>query len=261
LTVLDDIIVGVRADLAARRADLGLAEVRARALTRGPARILRPGPGLICEVKRASPSAGALAVIDDPAALAAAYARGGAAAISVLTERRRFHGSLADLDAVRAAVDVPILRKDFVVDEYQVYETRAHDADLLLLIVAALSDDQLSHLYGLGRELGLTVLVETHTPEEIDRASALDLEGALLGVNVRNLKDLSVDTGRFAPLAALAPTGPVLVAESGVRTAADVAAYATAGAGLVLVGEALVKAGEPAEAVTSFTAAARASHG
>src|SRR5699024_9347688 len=146
VTVLDAIIAGVREDLDARRTDRPLARVREDALAAAPVRPFPPagGFGLICEVQRSSPSKGALADIPDPAALAAAYERGGAAAISVLTEARRFNGSLADLDAVRAAVDVPVLRKDFMVDEYQFHEARAHGADIVLLIVAALDDAQLT---------------------------------------------------------------------------------------------------------------------
>ncbi|GAA2091104.1 MULTISPECIES: indole-3-glycerol phosphate synthase TrpC [Brevibacterium] len=258
MTVLDAIVAGVREDLDARRRALPLEAVRAQA-EQAPA--VRPFPadeefGLICEVKRSSPSKGELAAIPDPAALAGAYARGGAAAISVLTESRRFAGTLADLDAVRAAVDVPVLRKDFMVEEYQFHEARAHGADIVLLIVAALSDAQLGEFLALSRALGMAALVETHTAAELDRAR--DAGAELVGVNTRNLKDLSVDPARFRPLAAHAPAGTRLVAESGVSDADSVAAYAAAGAGLVLVGEALVKDGDPESAVARFTAAGAA---
>ncbi|WP_029089121.1 indole-3-glycerol phosphate synthase TrpC [Brevibacterium album] len=255
MTVLDSIIAGVAEDLEERRREVPLAEIRARAAAAPGARPFpaEAGFGLICEVKRRSPSKGALADIPDPAALAAAYARGGAAAISVLTERRRFDGTLADLDAVRAAVDVPVLRKDFMVDEYQFHEARAHGADIVLLIVAALTDAQLSEFLELSRALGMAALVEAHTAEELARASAAG--ASLVGVNTRNLKDLSVDPARFGPLAAHAPAGACLVAESGVSDAESVAAYAAAGARLVLVGEALVTGGEPEAAVARFTAA------
>lgn len=258
MTVLASIVEGVRADLAERRRARPLAEVR-RAAAHAPAALAAPAPEdfrLICEVKRASPSAGALAEIADPAAQAAAYAAGGAAAISVLTEARRFSGTLADLDAVRAAVDIPVLRKDFMVEEYQFYEARAHGADLVLLIAAALDDAQLAAFAALARDLGMAVLAEAHTPAEVERALAIAPD--LMGINTRNLKDLSVDPARFGPLAALCPPGAPLVAESGVARAADVAGYARAGARLALVGEALVRSGEPARAVEEFTAAGRA---
>ena len=258
MTVLDAIIAGVREDLDARRADRPLSRVREDALAAAPVRPFPPagGFGLICEVKRSSPSKGALADIPDPAALAAAYESGGAAAISVLTEARRFNGSLADLDAVRAAVDVPVLRKDFMVDEYQFHEARAHGADIVLLIVAALDDAQLIDFLALSRELGMAALVEAHTVDELARAGRAG--AALVGVNTRNLKDLTVDSARFAHLAPHAPAGAVLVAESGVSGPDTVAQYAAAGARLGLVGEALVTGGDPAAAVAALTAAGAA---
>ncbi|MCC3279466.1 indole-3-glycerol phosphate synthase TrpC [Arthrobacter sp. zg-Y40] len=262
MSVLDDIIAGVREDLSERRQSVPFEELREQALgapaaldayaalggTASPRSELR----VIAEVKRSSPSKGALADIADPAALAAAYERGGAAVISVLTEQRRFRGSLADLDAVRAAVGIPVLRKDFTVDEYQIWEARAHGADLVLLIVAALDDSQLRAFLDLTHELGMNALVETHTPEEVDRAVALGAR--LIGINVRNLKTLDVDRAVFAPLAAGIPAGPVVIAESGVRDAADVEHYAANGANAVLVGEALVKHASPAETIGEFTA-------
>lgn len=257
MTVLGDIIDGVREDLEERRARVDLEQIKERAAAAAPARSFAPEQfGLICEVKRSSPSKGALADIADPSELAAAYESGGAAAISVLTEERRFGGSLADFAAVRARVDVPLLRKDFMVDEYQVYEARAYGADIILLIVAALDDSQMRRLYDLAHELGMAVLVEAHTSEEIVRATALGAK--VLGVNTRNLKDLSVDPARFAPLAAQARGHTHLVAESGVATSAEVELYAAAGADLVLVGEALVKHGDPQAAVAEFTRAGRA---
>jgi indole-3-glycerol phosphate synthase len=211
--------------------------------------------GLIAEVKRASPSKGDLAEIPEPAQLAETYAASGASAISVLTEQRRFRGSLADLDAVRARVDVPVLRKDFVVEPYQVHEARAHGADLVLLIVAALEDGPLQELDALVTELGMQALVETHTEEELERALALDAQ--LIGVNARNLKDLTVDLDRAAALLRRIPAGPLAIGESAVLSRADVEAYAAAGADAVLVGEALVTSGDPAAAVTSFRQVAR----
>lgn len=264
MSVLDDIIVGVREDLEARRLAVPLARLQesvdAAPAPRDAIARLIPTPehpfGVIAEVKRRSPSKGALAEIPEPAKLAAAYEAGGAAAISVLTEQRRFGGSLADFDAVRAAVDVPLLRKDFTVDPYQILEARAHGADLVLLIVAALDDAQLTDFLQLTHELGMAALVETHTEAEIERAAA---SGArLVGVNVRNLKTLDVDNQRFANLASLLPSHAVAIAESGVAGVNDVTDYARQGADAILVGEALVKGSDPRAAVAEFTAAGAA---
>ncbi|KLU09252.1 tryptophan synthase subunit beta [Kocuria sp. SM24M-10] len=263
-TVLDAIIEGVRADLAERRERVGLDELRAAAAQRPPAldaeSALR-GPSadavqIIAEVKRSSPSKGALAPIADPALLAAGYERGGASVISVLTEQRRFNGSLADLDAVRAAVGVPVLRKDFTVDEYQIWEARAHGADLVLLIVAALTDEQLRRFLDLTHELGMHALVETHTPEEIERAVAVGAR--IVGVNVRNLKTLDTDVETFGRLAGLLPQDAVLVAESGVEGEEQVELYASHGAKAVLVGEALVRSADAAAAIAGYRTAGAA---
>ncbi|MEO5993914.1 MAG: indole-3-glycerol phosphate synthase TrpC, partial [Arthrobacter sp.] len=184
MSVLDDINAGVREDMAGRQRLVTLAELKERAAAAPPARDAWTALGgasasreqlkVIAEIKRRSPSKGDLASIADPASLAVQYADGGAAAISVLTEQRRFNGSLADFDAVRAAVDIPLLRKDFMIDEYQIWEARAHGADLILLIVASLSDAQLREFTALSRELGMNVLVETHTAGEVERAVAAD---------------------------------------------------------------------------------------
>jgi indole-3-glycerol phosphate synthase len=265
-TVLDDIVRGVREDLAARRRRLPPEAVREAAQAASPALdalgLLAPrsdGVHVIAEVKRRSPSKGALADIPDPASLAAAYAQGGASAVSVLTERRRFGGSLEDLAAVREAVQVPVLRKDFVVEEDQVWEARAHGADLVLLIVAALSDDQLTGLLALVRHLGMEALVEAHDEEEAERA--VRAGAAVVGVNARNLRTLEVDPATFGRVAPGLPDGLVVVAESGVTGPQDVAAYALAGAHAVLVGEALVTGADPAQAVRSFLAAGGATGG
>jgi len=256
MSVLDDIVAGVREDLAERRATTPLVDLRA-ALADAPAPLdpmphfRAPGSSVIAEVKRRSPSKGDLADIPDPAALAKLYAAGGAAAISVLTEQRRFGGSLADLRAVRAAVDVPVLRKDFIVESYQLVEARAAGADLALLIVAALDDDTLRRLHGEARELGLTVLVEVHDEAETERAVALGAE--LIGVNARNLKTLAVDNDTFSRLAPLVPADRVLVAESGIAGEVDVKRFVSEGARVVLVGEALVKDGDPERAVEAMT--------
>lgn len=256
MSVLDDIVAGVRADLAEREAAAPLADLRAALADVDPPRDPMPhfrGPGssVIAEVKRKSPSKGALADIPDPADLARQYAAGGAAAISVLTEQRRFGGSLDDLRAVRAAVDTPILRKDFIVTSYQLLEARAAGADLALLIVAALDDDTLRRLHDEARELGLTVLVEVHDEPEAERAVALGAE--LVGVNARNLKTLQIDTDTFGRLAPLVPDDRVKVAESGIFSDQDVKRFVSEGARAVLVGEALVKDGDPQSAVASMT--------
>lgn len=258
MTVLDQIIAGVREDMAQRQKTVSLEELKEQVAQQAPAldayAALRGGAvtsvEVISEVKRSSPSKGALSDIPDPAALAAAYQAGGAAAISVLTEQRRFGGSLTDLDAVRAAVSIPVLRKDFTIDEYQIWEARAHGADLILLIVAALDDATLARFLELTHQLGMNALVETHTPEEIERAKALGAR--IVGVNVRNLKTLEVDNANFQKLAPLLPAEAIIVAESGVAGPQDVADYASHGAKAVLVGEALVKSGAPTESVAAF---------
>ena len=183
---------------------------------------------------------GASADIPDPAALAAEYERGGAAAISVLTEGRRFLGSLDDLDRVRAAVHIPVLRKDFITTPYQIWEARAHGADIVLLIVAALDDATLRELLDLTHELGMTALVETHTAEEIERA--VQAGAAVIGINARNLKDLSVNVGNYRELAASLPPDVIKVAESGVFGSVELEDYARAGADAVLVGEGVATA-------------------
>ncbi|MTD16744.1 indole-3-glycerol phosphate synthase TrpC [Nakamurella sp. YIM 132087] len=258
MNVLDEILVGVREDLAAREAAVPLAEIKARALAAPAAKQVlpvfrEPGVGVIAEVKRASPSKGALASIADPAELAAGYAAGGARAISVLTERRRFGGSLADLDAVRAAVDIPVLRKDFIVSPYQVHEARAHGADMVLLIVAALEQNVLHGLLERIESLGMTALVEIHTEAEADRA--LEAGAKIIGVNARDLTTLQIDRDVFARIAPGLPSEVVRVAESGVRGTADLLAYAGAGADAVLVGEGLVTSGDPRAAVADLVTA------
>ncbi|OYN99042.1 indole-3-glycerol-phosphate synthase [Enemella evansiae] len=260
MTVLDEIIVGVREDLAERERAVPAARL-AEQVAGAPAprdpmpAFTAPGVSVLAEVKRASPSRGDLAQIADPAALAARYAAGGAAAISVLTERRRFRGSLDDLVSVRAAVEVPVLRKDFIVTDYQLIEARAAGADLALLIVAALDDAQLRDLHATAVELGLTPLVEVHDEAEIERAVAVGAR--LVGVNNRNLKTLAVDPATFARLAPLVPEGVCRVNESGITGPADVAASRAAGADVVLVGEALVTGDDPAAAVQAMIDAGR----
>lgn len=269
MTVLDDIIAGVRVDLGARRAITSLEQMKARAAQAPAALDAFAALGghervsardttmrVISEVKRKSPSKGALADIPEPALLAAEYEAGGASVISVLTESRRFGGSLDDLDAVRAAVRIPVLRKDFTVDEYQIYEARAHGADLILLIVAALDDQKLASFLELTHQLGMNALVETHTEEEIARAVTAGAK--LIGVNVRNLKTLDVDVNTFGALAHLLPKQAVLIAESGVESVEQVSYYGAHGADAILVGEALVKHADPRTSVAQFIAAGTA---
>jgi indole-3-glycerol phosphate synthase len=260
MSVLDDIVAGVREDLEVRRAVHSEADLAAAAQVLPPAHdpmpaFRSPGLSVIAEVKRRSPSKGDLADIPDPAALAAAYSAGGADAISVLTEQRRFGGSLDDLRTVRGAVTTPLLRKDFVVTGYQLVEARAAGADLVLLIVAALDDVLLKDLHDQARELGLTVLTEVHDEDEVVRALAIGAQ--LVGVNARNLKTLDVDPDTFGRLARLLPDDVVKVAESGVSGPDDAARYASQGADVVLVGEALVRDGDPRAAVAAMKAAVR----
>lgn len=257
-TVLDSILEGVRADVAAREAVIPLSDVKAAAEHAAPplnvmAALREPGIGVIAEVKRASPSRGQLASISDPAKLARAYEDGGARIVSVLTERRRFQGSLDDLDTVRAAVSIPVLRKDFIVRPYQIHEARAHGTDMLLLIVAALEQRALAAMLDRTESLGMTALVEVHTEEEADRA--LQAGAKVIGVNARDLKTLKVDRDCFARIAPGLPTDVIRVAESGIRGTADLLAYAGAGADAVLVGEGLVTSGDPRSAVADLVTA------
>jgi indole-3-glycerol phosphate synthase len=258
MSVLDEIIAGVRVDLARRQETVSLDDLKERVGRRDPAldpmpRYRADGISVIAEVKRSSPSKGELADIPDPAALAADYEAGGASTISVLTEERRFDGSLEDLMAVRGAVSVPVLRKDFIVTSYQLWEARAAGADLALLIVAALNDHELVGLVERARSIGLTPLVEVHDEEEVSRA--IDAGADLIGANARNLKTLEVDRSTFARVAPRIPSGVVRVAESGVRGPHDVIEYAKDGADVVLVGESLVTGKDPRTAVADLVAA------
>ena len=259
MTVLDDILEGVREDLAERQArtDLqALQEIAAQRRSALPAEsVLREGDTVkvIAEVKRSSPSKGPLAAIADPAALAGDYESGGACVISVLTERRRFGGSLEDLASVRAAVDVPLLRKDFVISSYQVWEARAFGADAVLLLAVALEQQALVSLVERVHSLGMTALVEVHSAEEIERA--VDAGARVIGINSRDLHTLEVDRTLFARLAPRVPAGIFKVAESGVRGPHDVLDYARNGADAVLVGESLVTGKDPRAAVADLVAA------
>lgn len=257
MSVLDSIIAGVQHDIDERRGRIPADVLEGRIDECPPT--LNPMPAfrgdvlsVIAEVKRKSPSKGDLAAIDDPAALAHEYEAGGASAISVLTEQRRFGGSLADLDAVRARVEIPVLRKDFMVDEYQFLEARVHGADLVLLIVAALTDAELARFQQLAQDLQLTPLVEVHTAEEADRALAAGAE--LIGVNNRNLKTLDVDLANFGRIASHIGDDVVRVAESGIFTPDDARRVRDEGADVILVGEALVRHGQPRQAVRALSA-------
>jgi len=256
--VLDEILAGVREDVAAREAETPLARLKELVAAAPPpldayAALRRPGVGVIAEVKRASPSRGQLAEIPDPAHLAREYAAGGARCVSVLTEQRWFGGSLADFAAVRAEVDVPLLRKDFVVSSYQILEARAYGADLVLLIVAALDQNTLSGLLDRVESLGMCALVEVHTEEEADRA--LKAGARVIGINARDLRTLEVDQSVFERIAPGLPSNVVKIAESGVRGPHDLIRYAAAGADAVLVGEGLVTHRSPRDAVAELVTA------
>ncbi|PZE29023.1 MULTISPECIES: indole-3-glycerol phosphate synthase TrpC [unclassified Curtobacterium] len=254
--MLAGLVAGALEDAAARRLDRPAADVERDldrvSSPRDALAFLAPGDRVhvIAEVKRASPSRGPLAEIADPAELASRYEAGGASAISVLTEGRRFRGSLADLEAVRARVAVPVLRKDFIADPYQVLEARASGADIVLLIVAALDQPRLVELHTLVEQLGMRALVEAHSADEVSRG--LDAGARILGVNARDLTDFSLDRDLFGRLVGAVPDGVVRVAESAVSSPADVAHYRAAGADAVLVGEALVTGDDPAATLAAF---------
>ncbi|AYF99085.1 indole-3-glycerol phosphate synthase TrpC [Protaetiibacter intestinalis] len=257
--MLSELVAGALADASDRRAARSLAEVEADALAAPAPRdahaALAPAERvkIIAEVKRASPSRGSLAEIRDPAGLAVSYQTGGASAISVLTEQRRFGGSLDDLRDVRAAVELPVLRKDFIAEPYQVFEARAAGADLVLLIVAALEQPVLAELHELIGQLGMTALVEAHSASEVERA--LEIGAGVVGVNARDLSTFQLDRDLFGTLADSIPAGVIRVAESAVSSPADVAHYRASGADVVLIGEALVTGDDPVATLETFLAA------
>jgi indole-3-glycerol phosphate synthase len=258
VSVLEQILDGVRVDLAAREAAVSFDEIKDRAAAAPPARdaiaaLQGPGIGVIAEVKRASPSRGHMVDIPDPGLLASQYVAGGARVVSVLTEERLFGGSLADLDAVRAAVDAPILRKDFVVGTYQVHEARAHGADLVLLMCSVLEQNALDALVDRVESLGMTALVEVHNEEEADMA--LRAGAKLVGINARDLHSLEVDRTVFSRIAPGLPGEVLRVAESGVRGPGDLMTYAGHGADAVLVGESMATAPDPRAAVRQLVTA------
>jgi indole-3-glycerol phosphate synthase len=254
--MLDDLYAGSLADSQRRALEVSTADLESLISKTSPAldakAFLSAGRhiNVIAEIKRASPSKGDLAEILDPAALASTYERAGAAAISVLTEERKFKGTLTDFDQVRSQVSVPLLRKDFIASEYQVLEARAHGADMVLLIVAGLNQPQLQHLYRFIQSLEMTPLVETHNKDEVLRA--IDLGAELIGINARDLSTFETDRNLFGTLVEMLPTDTIAIAESAVRNVEDVIAYAKAGADCVLVGETLVT-GDPATLIGEFT--------
>jgi len=249
-SVLDQIIEGVLDDVKARErpiSELVAKLSEAPKLRDAAAALSKSGIRLIAEVKRSSPSKGVLAEIANPAELAITYQTGGADVISVLTEQRRFNGSIPDLISVRKAIDTPVLRKDFIVTEFQVYESRLIGSDLILLIVAGLSDSQLKDYYQLATELGMAVLVEVH--DEVEAAKAVDLKAKIIGVNSRNLKTLEVSSKNFEKIFPYLPSDAIKVAESGISTRAQVEEVENLGAKAILVGETLVKSANPASLI------------
>lgn len=253
MTVLQEIVEGVLQDLERRRIssseldDLVFSAPKPKDALQS---LKRDSFSVIAEVKRSSPSKGSLAQIPQPELLAKNYENAGAAVVSVLTEGRRFGGSLADLKAVRGKLEIPVLRKDFIVNEYLVRESRAYGADLLLLIVAALDSGQLKDLYQLGESLGMQILVEVHDERELELA--LDIEPKIIGVNSRNLKSLEIDLANFSRLIPQIPDHIYRIAESGISTVEDARLAWQAGANAILVGESLVKSGDPESAISNF---------
>lgn len=254
--MLDELVAGATEDARLRHEKVSLDQLVAAAndmppvassahLVSGASQV-----GIIAEIKRASPSKGALADISDPVGLAEQYEAGGASAISVLTESRQFKGSLEDLQRVSAAVDIPVLRKDFLTTTYQVVEARAHGASMVLVIMAAVGDDVARALIDEAHAWGMAVLVEAHSADEVRRA--VDLGAKIIGINARDLATFELNRSLFSSLRGLIPGGVAAVAESAVSTPADVAAYRQQGADFVLVGEALVTGDNPQATVREY---------
>ncbi len=258
--ILDEILAHKATELAARKAHEPESSVAARAATAPPpldfrAALHGPDLSVIAEVKRSSPARGALRLDMDAARMAADYAAAGAAAISVLTDERYFRGSDADLAAVRQRVQVPLLRKDFVIEPYQVYEARALGADAVLLIVRALERRQIDELGRVAAGLGMAALVEVHTADEL--ALAADIGATLIGINNRDLTTMTVDLETTARLLPLAPPGATMVSESGIKSPDDVLGLRQLGVDAVLVGEALVTAPQPSRLLAELVDAGR----
>ena len=259
-TILDDIVARNRPELEQRRRLVPLAEVRRRAEHASPRRPYRaalavPGLSFIAEIKRASPSKGVLRPDLDPTTLARSFEVSGCACLSILTERHFFRGELAHLGEARDVTTVPLLRKDFLVDPYQIYEARAAGADAALLIVTLLDDEALRDLIALLLELGMAAQVEVHDADELQRA--LRAGADLLGVNNRDLRDFTVDLGTTERLMPWVPPGVLIVSESGIQSLDDVKRIAACGVDAVHIGEALMKAADPGEALGSLIAASR----
>jgi indole-3-glycerol phosphate synthase len=248
-TILDEILCWKRGEIARDKATVSLAAIRAEAALAPPTRdfagaLGTPGISLIAEIKRASPSKGVLRSDLDPVALARTYEANGAAAVSVLTDEHYFQGSLDDLRAVQKSIDLPVLRKDFILEPYQVYQARAAGADAVLLIVAALDDQALQALLHLAEGLGMAALVEVHNAAELKQAlsTVVNHDRRLIGVNNRDLHTFAVDLGTTEKLRALVPSEAILVSESGIHSRSDVQRLEAMGADAILVGETLVRA-------------------
>ncbi|MEN9758831.1 MAG: hypothetical protein RL270_783 [Actinomycetota bacterium] len=249
-SALSQIIEGVLADVNNRLVPISILEKQldqAPVLRDAYSALSKKGLSLIAEVKRSSPSKGALATISNPVELANSYQAGGAEIISILTEERRFKGSISDLVSVRSAVSIPVLRKDFIVTEFQVYESRIIGSDLLLLIVAGLSKSQLKDYFQLATGLGMQVLVEVHDLSEVELA--LEIDSKIIGVNCRNLKTLEIDKTAFDLILPRLPENVLKVAESGISTRDEVEKIESLGADAILVGETLVKSGNPVHTI------------
>lgn len=249
-SALSEIIEGVLADVNNRLVPISILEKQldqAPVLRDAYSALSKKGVSLIAEVKRSSPSKGALATISNPVELANSYQVGGAEIISILTEERRFKGSISDLVSVRSAVSIPVLRKDFIVTEFQVYESRIIGSDLLLLIVAGLSKSQLKDYFQLATGLGMQVLVEVHDLSEVELA--LEIDSKIVGVNCRNLKTLEIDKTAFDLILPRLPENVLKVAESGISTRDEVVKIESLGADAILVGETLVKSGNPVHTI------------
>jgi indole-3-glycerol phosphate synthase len=255
--MIEELVEAARAGVERRRAQVPLEDLARRLGERPEQRpfgeaLTRPGLSLVAEFKRRSPSAGQIRDGAEPAELARAYEEGGAAALSVLTDERHFGGSLSDLSEARAACELPILQKDFLIDRYQIYEAAVAGADAILLIVAALDDDDLDTFHAEARELDLDCLIEVHRESELERALAVDAD--LIGINNRNLDDFSVDVQTTFELITDVPAGKAVVSESGIADRDTLDELERVGVDAVLIGEALMRAEDPAAKVRELTA-------
>lgn len=252
---LERLVAATRERLERRREERSLAELEELAVEADPRpfseALARPGTSLIAEHKRRSPSAGTIREDGDLEGVVAAYERGGAVAVSILTEEEHFGGSLADVEEARASCGLPILRKDFTIDRYQLYEAKASGADAILLVVGSMAAGELAGLYAEARAIDLDALVEVHTEPELELALELDVD--VIGINNRDLEDFSVDLGRTFELLPEVPAGKTVVSESGIGGRADVEELERVGVDAVLVGELLMRAHDPEAAVRELT--------